>query len=50
MKFKAFGALLLLLSAGAAADQIRWAKDWTSAKAAAKAGKKLIMIDFFTEW
>ena len=45
-----FAASLALLAPGVRADEMPWAKDWESAQKAAKASKKLLMLDFFTEW
>lgn len=40
----------LALAAVGFGAEINWNKDYTTAVAAAKAGNKLIMIDFYTDW
>jgi hypothetical protein len=32
------------------AEEMPWAKDWESAKKAAAESKKLLMVDFYTDW
>ena len=41
---------LLVVAAVSGAQGMPWAKDFNAAKATAEKSKKLIMIDFFTEW
>ena len=41
---------LLAFAAISGAQGMPWAKDFKAAKSAAEKSKKLIMIDFYTEW
>ena len=45
-----FVPVLLAVAVAADAQQMPWAKDFSSAKALATKSKKLIMVAFFTEW
>ncbi len=51
MNGKLICALLALSAAGAVqAQKMPWAKDFASAQKAAASAKKLVMLDFYTDW
>lgn len=50
MRLYAFFMLCIASAAFARGDEIQWAKDWDAATKAAGESKKLIMIDFYTDW
>ncbi len=52
MKRSCLSALLLALAlpTAMAEERMPWAKDWESAQRAAAGAKKLIMVDFYTNW
>jgi hypothetical protein len=43
-------AVALAVQVAAADETMPWAKDWEAAKKTAADAKKLIMVDFSTEW
>lgn len=38
------------LACSGLAGEMPWAKDWADAQKSAAASKKLIMVDFYTDW
>ncbi len=46
----AAGLGILLAGVAAQADSIKWSKSLSAAMTEAKRTKKLVMIDFYTDW
>ena len=44
------GGILLFASTAAESAEIKWAKSLNAAMSAARAGNKLVMADFYTDW
>jgi len=40
----------LIMTGSASAGEVKWAKSFEAAVAAAKQSNKLVMADFFTDW
>ncbi len=41
---------LVLLASAASAGEMPWAKNWEDARKQATQSKKLMMVDFYTDW
>ena len=46
----ATGACLIATAGTSSAGEVKWAKSFEAAVAAAKQSNKLVMADFFTDW
>ncbi len=50
MKFLTLCYVSLMLLGVSSADGVKWEKDWDTALKSAQSSKKMIMIDFYTDW
>ncbi len=50
LQIMAAGACLIGTAASTSAAEVKWAKSFEAAVAAAKQSNKLVMADFYTDW